>query len=183
MKGTTLGRRPTKIKVEVIWETTDNPNAMLPWVRATEILLRAKERHELYLARLEKENPALHLVENLVGFARRQEDVFFYTHRRVPFRVEVPLDMARKNKGLLYIREASGRTHTEPLSALTEIAAHYLLTLSLDPSAYFEITRNATFTLALLSQFLAQPVQNQSDAPPEHDNDAPHSAYSNMGHL
>lgn len=180
-----MGRRPAKIKVEVIWETSDDPNAILPWVRVTELLFKAQERRKVYMELLEKENPALYLVENFVSFARHQEDVTFHalTRSRTPFRVEVPFDMVRENKGLLYIRETSGRTHTEPLRALTEIAEHYLMTHSLDTSAYPEIAGNAAFTLAVLSQFLAQPFQNHSSAPSEHDASAPHSAWLNMGHL
>lgn len=166
-----MGRRPAKIKVEVIWETSDDPNAILPWVRVTELLFKAQERRKVYMERLEKENPALYLVENLVSFALYQEDTIFHARNRshAPFRVEVPMDMIRKNKGLLYILETSGRTHTEPLSALTELAEHYLLTHSLDPSAYSGITKNAAFTLALLSEFLAQPLKHNSDAGPNEE--------------
>ena len=170
-----MGRRPAKIKAEVIWETSDDPNAILPWVRVTKLLFKAQERRKVYMELLEKEKPALYLVENFVSFALYQEDTIFHarTRSRTPFRVEVPLDMVRKDKGLLYIRETSGRTHTEPQTALTEIAEHYLLTHSLDPSDYSKITRNAAFTLALLTQFLTQPVQNHSSTPPEHDAGAP----------
>ena len=44
-----MGRRPREIKVEVIWESTDDPSAILPWVRATQILLRAKARQDARL--------------------------------------------------------------------------------------------------------------------------------------
>ena len=152
-----MGRRPPEIKVDVIWETTDDPNAILPWVRATELLLRAKERRDAYLEKLEKEDPTAFLVESLISFARRQENLFLYTHSRVPFRVEVPLDMIRQNKGLMYILETTGRTHTEPLSALTWAAERYLLTYSLNLAEYREGTKNAPYTMALLGKFLTEP--------------------------
>ena len=171
-----MGRRPAKIKAEIIWETSDDPNAILPWVMVTKMLMKGQERRKVYMELLEKEYPALYLVENLVSFARHQEDTIFYaqTCSRTPFRVEVPLDMVRKNKGLWYIRETSGRAHAEPLNSLTELAEHYLLTHSLDPKDYSEITKNAAFTLALLSQFLTQSAQNQCDEPFGHNADALH---------
>ena len=152
-----MSRRPTKIKVDVTWETSDDPNAILPWVRATEILLRAKARRNAYLEELEKEDPTAFLVESLISFARNQEDPLLHTHSRVPFRVEVPLDMIRQNKGLVYTIETTGRTRTEPLAALTRVAARYLLTHSLEPAEYRESTKNAAFTLALLAQLLMEP--------------------------
>lgn len=152
-----MGRRLTKIKVDVTWETTDAPNAILPWVRATEILLRAQARRAAHLEKLEKENPTAFLVESLISFARRQEGLLLYTHSRVPFRVEVPLDMIRQNKGLMYILETTGRTRTEPLSALTWAAERYLLTHSLDLAEYREGTKNAPYTMALVGQFLSEP--------------------------
>ena len=45
-----MARPPPEIKVDVTWETTDDPNAILPWVRATEILLKAKARRDARLA-------------------------------------------------------------------------------------------------------------------------------------
>jgi len=146
-----------KIKVDVTWETSDDPNAILPWLRVTELLLRAKERRDAYLARLETESPALFLVENLVSFARRQEVVVLHSGSGVPYRVEVPLDMMRLGKGLLYTLVTTGRSRTEPLAALTSVAERYLLTHSLDPADYREVTRNTPFTLALLSHYLAEP--------------------------
>ena len=151
-----MGRRPTKIKVDLTWETSDDPNAILPWVRATELLLRAKERPDAYLARLETEAPALFLVESLVSFARRQEDAVLHSGSGVPYRVEVPLDMMRLGKGLLFILVTTERARTEPLTALTSVAERYLLTHSLDPADYREVTSNAPLTLALLSQHLAE---------------------------
>ena len=153
-----MGRRPTRIKVDVTWEVSDDPSAILPWVRATELLLRAKERRDEYLARLEKEDRTLFLIEHLVSFARRQEELDLQTDSGVPYRVEVPLDMIRQGKGLLYVLGTTGRTRTEPLAALTRVAKHYLLTHSLAPADYHEVTKNAPFTLALLSRHLAEPA-------------------------
>ena len=133
--------------------------------------MKGLKRRELDMACLERENPALYLVENLVSFAHRQDDRVFHTHSQVPFCVEVPLDMIRKNKGFSYILKSSGQTQTEPLSVLTEVAVHYLLTRSFNPSEYSKVTRNADFTLALLSQFVKQIVHNHADEPPEHDTD------------
>jgi len=164
-----MGRRPAKTEIEVTWETTDNPYAMLPWVNATKILMEGLERRKLYMARIEKENPALYLVENLISFARRQDGVFFQTHSSITFRVEVPLDIIRKNKGILYISKASVRTKTESLGTLTEVAEHYQLTHSLEPSEYSKITRNAGFTLALVSLFVTQTFQDHDATPSEHE--------------
>ena len=49
-----------------------------------------------------------------------------------------------------------GRSRTEPLDALIKAAERRLLTHSLKPADYSDMTKNAAFTQALLSQHLTE---------------------------
>ena len=45
-----MGIPRPEIKADVTWKTKDDPNATLPWVRATELLIIAKRRQGARLA-------------------------------------------------------------------------------------------------------------------------------------
>lgn len=158
-----MGRRPAKIKADATWETTDDPNAIMPWVRATEILLKVKARRDARLQKLEQEDPTAFFVEMLISFARKQEETLLYNDKGLAFYVEVPMDMVRKKESLLYTIETTGRTRKEPMDALAKVSERYLQTKSLAPADYSELTRNAPYTLALLGLYL---VHLSSNPPP-----------------
>ncbi len=89
---------------------------------------------------------------NLIAFAKRLKGETLTTQaRQVEFSVEA------YGTGLRYNPTSTGKLRPEPLSALVSVLNQFNATGSLKPGDYQKATFNASYTLALVKQFIDEP--------------------------
>lgn len=87
--------------------------------------------------------------DEVLAFAKTLEGQTLETIiRREPFTVEV------RGANLLYTPSSSGKRRTHQRKYLERICETYSTTHSLNPGDYRDVTRNASYTLAVIAEYL-----------------------------